>query len=229
MNRKIIACAVFKPYLEHIFLTMPVEEVDYLEIKQHDHPEILARHLQEKIDAITDVDEIIVLYGLCGNAILPLVARKIPIRVLRVHDCAAVLLGSNQAYQMRFESYPNKRYHCISYGDSEQEYFARTSPEYRRIAIEYGEDNADYVYAMLYDKFSTPVTYLRLGLDGENEQISKSKESYYSVVSGSFDMLEKMLRNDVDSTDLTLYPGEHFEGVYDYVEVLRKVKNGDGI
>lgn len=229
MKRKIIACEVFKPYLEHLFLTLPVEEVDYLEIKQHDHPEILARYLQEKIDAITDVDEIIVLYGLCGNAILPLVARKSPIRVLRVHDCAAVLLGSNKAYQKRFESNPHKRYHCISYGDSEQEYFARTSPEYRKIAKEYGEDNADYVFEMLYNKFSTPVTYLRLGLDGENEQISKSKEGYYSVVDGSFDMLEKMLRQDFDSTDLTLYPGEHFEGIYDYTEIIRTVKNDDGI
>ena len=49
MKRKIIACEVFKPYLEQIFLRLPKEEIDYLEIKQHNHPEILANHLQEKI------------------------------------------------------------------------------------------------------------------------------------------------------------------------------------
>jgi len=226
MKRKIIACEVFKPYLEQIFLRLPKEEIDYLEIKQHNHPEILANHLQEKIDVITDVDEILVLYGLCGNAILPLIARTIPIRVLRVHDCAAVLLGSNKAYQERFEGNPFKRYHCFSYGDKEEEYFSKTSPEYRKIADQYGEDNADYVYEMLYDKFSAQVTYIRLGLEGENEQLSRHEPGYYSVIDGHLGMLEKILKNDPDSTDLVLHPNEHFEGVYDYQEVIKTVKNG---
>jgi hypothetical protein len=227
MIRKIISCEVFRPYLDQLFLTLPKEEVDYLEIKQHDHPDHLAKLLQEKIDSITGVDEIIVLYGLCGNAILPLVSRIIPIRVLRVHDCAAVLLGSNSAYQKYFEGNPHKHYHCVSYKDRDDEYFARTSPEYRRIADEYGEDNADYVFEMLYDKFRTPVTYLKFGLIGEDEQISKRETGYYTIIEGSYEMLREMLTNDPHSTELTLHPGERFEGIYDYETVLKVVKIED--
>lgn len=227
MKRKIIACEVFRPYLDELFKTLPKEEVDYLEIKQHDHPDLLAKHLQEKIDAISGVDEILVVYGLCGNAILPLRTKTIPIRILRVHDCAAVLLGSNKAYQDYFEGNPHKRYHCLSYGKGDEEYFARTSPEYRRIADEYGEDNADYVFGMLYDKFSTPVTYIRLGLEGESEQIAQQNADYFRIVDGSLDMLEKLLKNASDSTDLTLFPHERFVGIYDYQEIIKTVKNDE--
>ena len=225
MKRTIIACEVFRPYLDELFKTLPKEEVDYLEIKQHDHPDILASHLQEKIDVVKEADEILVIYGLCGNSILPLRSRSIPIRVLRVHDCAAVLLGSNKAYKDRFEGKPNKRYHCLSYGKSTEDYFGHTSPEYRRIADEYGEDNADYVFEMMYGKFSTPVTYIRFHLEGEEEQISSREEGYYSIVEGSLDMLEKLLKKDPDSTDLTLNPGERFVGIYDYDQILKTVKN----
>lgn len=227
MIRKIIACEVFKPYLETLFKTLPREDVEYLEIKQHDHPDLLAQHLQEKIDLVKEAQEILVIYGLCGNAILPLKARTIPIRILRVHDCAAVLLGSNKAYQERFEGKPNKRYHCLSYGKSTEEYFGHTSPEYRKIADDYGEDNADYVFEMMYGKFNTPVTYIRLNLEGEEEQIAQREDGYYSVVEGSLDMLEKLLRNDPKSTDLTLYPGERFKGIYDYHQILKTVKNDE--
>ncbi len=225
MKRKIIACDVFKPYLEHLYLTMESENIDYLEIKQHDHPDQLAKKIQEKIDQISDVDEILLLYGLCGNAILPLKARDIPIRVMRVHDCGAVLLGSNEAYRKRFEGNPLKRYHCLSYGDREEEYFARTSPEYRRIANQYGEDNADYVFEMLVVKNTKPVTYIKLGLPGEDQQIAKRESDYYSVVEGNLGMLEKMLRGNDDAVQVTLHPGEHFEGIYDYVEILKTVKD----
>ena len=225
MKRKIIACDVFKPYLEYLNASTTHGDIDYLEIKQHNHPDQLAKKIQAKIDLIKDVDEILLLYGLCGNAILPLRARSIPIRVLRVHDCGAVLLGSNEAYRRRFEGNPLKRYHCLSYGDNQEEYFARTSPEYKRIADDYGEDNADYVFKMLYQKNTKPVTYIKLGLPGEDEQIAKQDKDYYSVIDGNLDMLIKMLNGDDEAVQVTLHPGEHFVGVYDYVTILKTENN----
>ncbi|HBZ41565.1 MAG: hypothetical protein A2Y20_07475 [Firmicutes bacterium GWF2_51_9] len=224
MSRRIIACEVFKPYLDKLFEESGIETVDYLEIRQHDHPELLARSIQSIIDDTKDVDEILLFYGLCGNAILPLVSRGIPVKVLRVHDCAAALMGSNVAYRKRFEGNPHKRYHCLSYGERDDEYFARTSPEYRKISEEYGEDNADYVFAMLYDKFSTPVTYIKLGLDGEDAQIRRKEEGYYSVIDGNLDLLRKMLKGDDDHVGVTLYPEHKFVGVYDYEEILTTIK-----
>jgi hypothetical protein len=223
MSRKIIACEVFRPYLEQLFQKLPREEIDYLEVKQHDHPERLAELLQAKIDAIEDASEILLLYGLCGNAILPLKARSIPLRVIRVHDCGAVLLGSNLKYRQRFENKPNKRYHCLSYGDREEEYFARTSPEYHKIAQEYGEDNADYVFDLLYIKNTKPVTYIKFGLEGEDEMIAKRESGYYVEVEGDLGMLERVLCDPNGSESLTLLPNRHFEGIYDYEEILKTV------
>ncbi|HAO61787.1 MAG TPA: hypothetical protein DCQ90_07695, partial [Erysipelotrichaceae bacterium] len=128
------------------------------------------------------------------------------------------------AYRKRFEGNPHKRYHCLSYGERDDEYFARTSPEYRKISEEYGEDNADYVFAMLYDKFSTPVTYIKLGLDGEDAQIRRKAEGYYYVIDGNLDLLRKMLKGDDDHVGVTLYPEHKFVGVYDYEEILTTIK-----
>lgn len=227
MNRHIIACEVFHPYIDYLATLFPIEKVDYLEIKQHDHPALLAMLLQEKIDQVKQADEILILYGLCGNAILPLRARSIPIRVLRVHDCAAVLLGSNKAYQDMFEGKPNKQYHCLSYGNTEDTYFSRTSPEFIKIMEEYGEDNAEYVYKMIYSQVVKPITYIQFGFTGEQEQIAEHELGYYTIVDGDLSMLTKIICNVDDSDTMILHPGERFEGIYDYKEILRVIPDND--
>lgn len=227
MIRHIISCEVFHPYIDYLATLFPIEKVDYLEIKQHDHPTILAMLLQEKIDQVDQADEILILYGLCGNAILPLRARSIPLRVLRVHDCAAVLLGSNKAYQDMFEGKPNKQYHCLTYGNTEDSYFSRTSPEFIKIMEEYGEDNAEYVYKMIYSQAGKPITYIQFGFAGEQEQIAEHERGYYSIVDGDLSMLARILTEAGDSETMVLHPGERFEGIYDYQEILKTIPDDD--
>ena len=227
MIRRIIACEVFHPYIDYLATLFPIEKVDYLEIKQHDHPALLAMLLQEKIDQIKEADEILILYGLCGNAILPLRARSIPIRVLRAHDCAAVLLGSTKAYQDMFEGKPNKQYHCLTYGNSEDSYFSRTSPEFIKIMDEYGEDNAEYAYKTIYSQVVRPITYIQFGFAGEQEQIAEHEIGYYTIVDGDLGMLVSILGNKDDSDTIILHSGERFEGIYDYKVILKVIPDND--
>ena len=76
---------------------------------------------------------------------------------------------------------------------------------------------------MLYDKFSTPVTYIKLGLDGEESQIQRKAEGYYSVIEGDLGCLRRMLKGDDDHVGVTLQPNQKFVGIYDYEEILTTV------
>ena len=79
-------------------------EFVYLDIQQHNQPHTLAKNIQKEIDKSRGDEKIIVLYGLCGNALVEIQARNIPVYLVRVHDCLTVLLGSKQRFVIIFKS-----------------------------------------------------------------------------------------------------------------------------
>lgn len=96
---KVIACSIYKPYIEELDIDQNQYSMTYLSIHQHNQPQKLARSIQQEIDQTNDdVDTIIVLYGLCGGALLKIQANDIPVIVIKVHDCMSILLGSKEKY-----------------------------------------------------------------------------------------------------------------------------------
>jgi hypothetical protein len=64
----------------------------------HDQPEVLRRRLAEAItraEAPPEVEAIVLVYGLCGRAIVDLAPRRCPLVIPRVHDCIGLFLGGN--------------------------------------------------------------------------------------------------------------------------------------
>jgi len=70
--------------------------------EHHDYPKKGHDVLQNKIDALdasrNKYDYILLGFGLCGKMLGELKSRNIPMVVPRVHDCIALFLGSNKAY-----------------------------------------------------------------------------------------------------------------------------------
>ncbi len=86
---------------------------DFLPGKLHTVPHDLHRRLQERIDAVSaagEADVIAVGYGLCGRGTVGLRARGIPLRIPKTHDCIALFLGSDAAYQEQFARCPGTYY-----------------------------------------------------------------------------------------------------------------------
>ena len=92
---RLIACAVFKPALEHLTLESryPNLQVTYLPSNLHLKPQELGSYLMKAIDAAQERDECVVcLYGECFPGISELCRQR---GVLKVpgHYCYEMLLG----------------------------------------------------------------------------------------------------------------------------------------
>lgn len=110
----IIACGVLAPDIRHVADQIGLTaEMVFLKGGLHDEPNKLRASLQEKIDEISvkgTYQRIIVGYGICGRGTIGITARDIPLVIPRVHDCIALLLGSDAEYKKQFRSYPGTYY-----------------------------------------------------------------------------------------------------------------------
>jgi len=76
--------------------------------------------LQAAVDAATDIDTVLLGYGLCGRSTGGLAARHIPIVLPRSHDCCGVLLGSRKRFEDIFSAMPSTPFSSggfVEYGD----------------------------------------------------------------------------------------------------------------
>lgn len=69
----------------------------WVESGLHNISEKLNRHLQAEIDKLDNVDNILLVFGYCGNALLGLVSPKARLVFPKVDDCISLLLGGNLA------------------------------------------------------------------------------------------------------------------------------------
>lgn len=221
MKRKIICCSVFQPYIEELNKKHNMDlDIEYYEVKLHNEPKKLYQELQSKIDNIHGVDEILLMYGLCGHATTELRARNCPVTLLKVHDCFSILLGGKKRFIELFSNRLSTGWNSASYRLDEFGY-NKTSQEYLQYVEDYGEENADYLMETLYANQGQKI-YLDFGLKEDEENLSGDHK--FEVISGSYNLIEDIVFNgnrDNEHT-LTLYPNEKIKLEYDLVEVFNK-------
>jgi N-methylhydantoinase A/oxoprolinase/acetone carboxylase beta subunit len=158
----VIACAVLardiKEAARDLDLTL---EHKFLEAGLHENPHKLNQQVQEAIDHISDErdgDRIIIGYGICGKGTVGLTARNIPLVIPNVHDCIALFLGGNAAYQEQFKTYPGTYY--LSAGWCEEKavpmsqrrgraWFGDRQLAYEDVKQSHGKKAADHTFAFL--------------------------------------------------------------------------------
>jgi len=223
MKIKIISCQIFEVYVNHLCETISFTDdfdVVYVEIDQHNEPQKLRQLLQQEIDLTIGYDYILMLYGICGNSISGLQAKTIPIVFPRVHDCATILLGGLKEYKHVLGHRPSQGWTCISYDKTTMhDVTIESHPAYIEYKEKYGEDNAMYLFDLLYPKPSKPM-YISMKLEQDNDRIEQLP-SETEIVFGSLSYLRKLLQHDW-SNALILLPSETVIPVYDLEEVIRK-------
>lgn len=146
---KITACEIFRPYIKMLNIC---EKIDYLEIESHNYPHRLSQMIQKKIDESQNYSKILLIYGLCGNAILNIKARDVPVYVVKVHDCLSILLGSQDKFMKLFQDRLSAGWSCYSletkpllsfdqYDKEEQEYLKKIFNSPRNIYISFQMEN----------------------------------------------------------------------------------------
>lgn len=98
----LLACKVFEDEIAlHARGATHIVETRFFEIALHDRPEQLRAMLQanlDDLDARTDIEAVVLAYGLCGRGTTGLRPLRHQLVIPRAHDCITVFMGSKEAY-----------------------------------------------------------------------------------------------------------------------------------
>lgn len=107
MNKLIIACETLRDELN-----LAIQEtgchypIIWVSADYHIDPEKLRAKLQQEIDALSDVDRILLAYGCCGNGLVGLRASTGELIIPRTDDCISMILSRpGQKYERHKQTY----------------------------------------------------------------------------------------------------------------------------
>lgn len=138
MMTLLIACKVFQKQVEQIGSP---HDVIYLEQGLHKYPKVLAKELQEAIDASKQYKTILLGYGLCSRAVIGLRAASHQKLVIpRIDDCIGISMGSRDCYYEEFSAHPGTYYFTQGWVEAADDPLRR----YYEILERYDEETAEY-------------------------------------------------------------------------------------
>jgi len=161
LHLKVIACkALLRETCAFVAESDHVVDLEFFGLALHDDPSKMAAELQARIDASAGAgyDAIVIGAGLCGNGVVGVTARDIPLVLPRVDDCAVLFLGSRERFLADHEANPGTYYYLPGWLDQaepnrEQGLFWRPGAQeaiHQHYVERYGEDNADYLMETLH-------------------------------------------------------------------------------
>ncbi len=187
----------------------------------HQTPDKLREAVQQALDKTEDgagrqYDATLLGYGLCSNGIVGL-ASKIPLVVVRGHDCMTLLLGSKKRYKDYFDAHRGTYWYSpgwIEHGNQPgKERYERTLAEYQ---AKYGADNAKYLMEMEqgWMKEYNWATYIDWGLGPAKDykRITRDAAEFlgwkYDEITGDPGLMQRLLDGDWNQEDfLVVTPG----------------------
>jgi hypothetical protein len=182
-----------------------------LDFGLHRHPGELTKALQAAIDAATDVDLILLGYGLCSRAVIGLRSPRLTLVVPRVDDCIAIFLGSRAAHLAQMYQEPGTYYLTKGWLDVGDTPF----DEFNRLIARYGEAKAEYMIKLMLEHY-TRLAFINTGnyeLERYREQARRAAERFglrFEEIAGSPDLVRKLVYGPWDSDIIVCPPGETF-------------------
>jgi len=241
MNFKLLACDVLTREVCYCVARCPhTVSPLFLPKGEHNEPDRLRSRLQNEIDAVTPegiaYDAVLLAYGLCGNAVVGLVARDVPLVIPRAHDCTTLFLGSKAAFQEHFGDNPSQCWASVGYAErgdtlisdpSTREHLG-VAQSYEDLVAQYGEENARYLMDALRIEHGSDSIYL---IDVPETHIAHLVERIrqgavgecLSVVeiAGNLRLVEGLLAGGWPEDEyLVVAPGHRVSGVYDLDDVI---------
>lgn len=229
MRLKVIACDVlFREISDCAAHSHNVISTQYLIRGLHDNPEVLRETLQRLIDDTENENEhfdaVLLGYGLCNNAIAGLRARRIPLVLLRAHDCITLFLGAREEYSRQFSKEPGTYYYTSGWmeraGSRTERKIAQgegLGQRFQDYAEKYGEENARYLMEIEQSWVTnySRAAYIALDLtrflkyDEEAKKIAREKDWRYEELKGDIRLIRDLINGEWRNEDfLVVPPGE---------------------
>jgi len=133
----------------------------FTRLAAHEQPRGLGYLIQQEIDKAEEEDlylGILLGFGLCGNAVLGLKAKTLPIIIPRAHDCCTLFLGSRDLFGQHFGHRPSAPWGSSGYRERGHGDYLNTTDtgsmlgldrKYQDLVEQYGEENASFIMETL--------------------------------------------------------------------------------
>lgn len=226
MNTLIIACRTIADELN-----MVIKEIDcnypilWIDSGLHNFPELLRKRLQEELDHVSNVDQVILVFGFCGNSLLGITAPNYKLIFPRVDDCITLLLGS---CQKRKEISDEMGTYFLTKGWLDYE--TNIWVEYQATVKKYGKTRADRIFKAMLQHYER-LAIVETGAYNLDVFIEKTKliandlKLTHQVVSGELSYVKKLLTGPWDEEFVIIQPGETVALSHIHSEVLKPVKS----
>ncbi len=183
-------------------------QVHWIESGLHNYPDKLRDNLQECIDNITDKDFIVMIFGLCGNALLGLSSENATIVIPKVDDCISLFLGGNQN-RRKMENKAKAYYLTKGWLRYENNIWQ----EYQRSVERYGAEKTRSIFRIML-KHYTHLVVINTGAYNtedfikETKEIAEALDLELKVVPAELGLLVDALDFKWDNDFAVIKPGE---------------------
>jgi len=229
----IIACAVLAVDLKQSAAELGLDVgFKLLEAGLHNNPQLLREKLQAAIDDLSvnaACDRIVIGYGICGKGTIGVQARSVPLILPRVHDCIALFLGGDRAYQREFKKFPGTYYlsngWCREKTDPVSQkgrwtYFGEKKLDFDELAAQHGEEAARQTFDFLnsWQKNYQRAAFIETGTNApaRYERLAREMAAQYNwryeKIQGSRALFKQMLTVQQSTTAILRVPPEHVIG-----------------
>ena len=252
MVLKLIACEVFFREACLCAATSPHRvDVEFTEKNAHEKSDVLRSTIQSKIDAAEAgpqaYDALLLGFGLCGNGVLGVGAKKTRLVLPRAHDCCTIFLGSRLAFKEHFADNPSLPFSSVGYmergtswiHDASTIHVPGLDKRYEEYAALYGEENAKYIMETVTASVENAVTDRKdnrvvfidvpelssLGYAERARTQAEAAGKQFVKLPGDMRLVRKLLHGEWDPDEfLTVEPGQRIAGVYDWDQVVSAEK-----
>ncbi|MFZ7101114.1 MAG: DUF1638 domain-containing protein [Peptococcaceae bacterium] len=203
-----VGCRTIEDEINAVVKTLPeCCPIYWVESGLHNYPVKLKERIQEEIDKISGVENIVLLFGYCGNSIEGLQSAHAQLVVPKVEDCISLLLGGDQvrlALSRRVKSY--------YLTDGWLRYENNIYWEYEQCLKKYGLDKTLRIFRVMLANYST-LDFIDTGTYNLEETMAKTAELAdilnlrQKIIPGNLSLIAKALREEWDEDFLKTPPG----------------------
>lgn len=177
MKKKIIACEMMKEELLAVSCDDDTVEFDFISTGLHAEPLKLNATLQNRLDESVGYEHIVLCFGYCGGGAKNLQNGDYMLSVPKVHDCLAIMLGSQKNFNKVRDEEAGTLYFSRGWLQFFEESTSGLLPGSEILFEKYGEEKGKSLIKRMYAGYKRALCIMN---EGDNKEALMEKTNHYS-------------------------------------------------